>query len=628
MLVRSLLAALGLVALCYGEAGYAEDYTLDAPERAHIRQAIEVGWDAPQTTGGLLEIRPAEGQPTRTSYAYVRDNPQPILAPDTPGEYLIVYVHESEVRASRPLTVFLPDATVDAATTVGAGAQIEVTWTGPDSRQDLIAIASRDGSPIRGASYTYVSNTRGGPAKLQAPADSGEYDVVYVSGSTVLARTPITVGAVTATLRHTARVHAGGELRVTWEGPRNARDMVTFAARDGDPILRSSYAYVSNQQDNVVALRAPEQTGPLDVVYVSSDHVIGRSHVDIIAARIELDGPQEVTALEEFFAAWQGDGNRGDRIDVVDAAGTQLAYSYVRPDRDTTRLLAPPAEGEFHLVYITRDGRELARRPIRVQPAAVPPGTLFVEQEHASLGHDDAVGVIFDASGSMLQRLDGVRRVEIARQTLAELVSESIPAGTGFALRVFGHRETGSCRSDLEIPLAPLDPVAAGKTIQAVNAMNLARTPLGQSIDLAARDLANVEGKRLLIVLTDGEETCDGDPAAAIEALRARGWDITVNIVGFAIDDTALQAEFAAWSELGGGAYFSAMDRASLKAALAEAVIHRFSILGAEGRTIAEGRPGQMIALPAGEYEIERADGQRTPAVVPPGGSTRVTLDP
>jgi hypothetical protein len=206
-------------------------------------------------------------------------------------------------------------------------------------------------------------------------------------------------------------------------------------------------------------------------------------------------------------------------------------------------------------------------------------------------------------------------------------VTDTIPPGVGFALRVFGHRETGSCRTDLEIPLGPLDPAAAGAAINGVEAMNLARTPLGRSIELAGGDLANVQGKRLLVVLTDGEETCDGDAAAAIEALRARGWDITVNIVGFAIDDAALQAEFAAWAELGGGAYFSAADRAELNAALTQAMVTRFIVANADGGTAAEGRPGEMIALPAGDYVIRWGDGHETPATVPPGGSARVTLE-
>ncbi|MGD2131780.1 MAG: VWA domain-containing protein [Maricaulaceae bacterium] len=615
-----------LAGLLAASAAHAQEYALDAPDSAHIRQSIEVGWTAPEDSGGLIEIRPADGG-SRLAYAYTLANPQSILAPELPGDYEIVLIFENEDRASAPLSLFLPEATLEAPAQIAAGADFEVAWTGPNSRNDHVTIAERDGPTIRGSSYAYVGNTGGGPAGLRAPLDAGDYDVVYVTGETILARAPITVGAISASLSHASQVHAGGELRVVWEGPRNGQDYITFAARDGEPVTGASYGYVANQEDNAIVLRAPETVGPLDVVYVVGDRVVGRSPVDVVEASIDLSAPDEVTALEEFFATWDGAGNRGDWIGVVDGDDESLAYAYIVPDELETRLVAPPTDGDFHLVYLSREGREMARRPIRVAPAPEPPGTLLVEQARVVLEPEDAVGVIFDASGSMLQRIDGVRRVEIARQTLGNLVTDTIPPGVGFSLRVFGHRESGSCRTDLELPLGPLDPAAASTAINGVEAMNLARTPLGASIDLAASDLAHVEGKRLLIVLTDGEETCEGDAAAAIESLRASGWDITVNIVGFAIDDAALQAEFAAWAELGGGAYFSAADAAELADALTRAVATSFTVRNADGEAVAEGRPGELIALPAGDYVVEWGADQSVPAVVAPGGATTVSLE-
>src|SRR5690606_3574907 len=171
-----------------------------------------------------------------------------------------------------------------------------------------------------------------------------------------------------------------------------------------------------------------------------------------------------------------------------------------------------------------------------------------------------------------------------------------------------------------------LNATAAAAVINGVNAMNLARTPLGRSIELAAEDLANVEGRRLLIVLTDGEETCGGDPAGAIESLRARGWDITVNVVGFAIGDAALQAEFAAWANLGGGGYFDAADRAELGEALTRAMSAGLHVVSADGGTAAEGRAGEPIALPAGDYVVRWGEGHETPATVRAGKTARLTL--
>jgi hypothetical protein len=104
------------------------------------------------------------------------------------------------------------------------------------------------------------------------------------------------------------------------------------------------------------------------------------------------------------------------------------------------------------------------------------------------------------------------------------------------------------------------------------------------------------------------------------------GWDIRVNIVGFAIDDLALRETFAAWAALGGGAYFNASDSDELGAALVEAVASDFAVVDAAGEAVARGRVGDTLALPAGEYRIRWGGGEAV-AVVPAGSGVTVTLD-
>src|SRR5690606_37707119 len=97
------------------------------------------------------------------------------------------------------------------------------------------------------------------------------------------------------------------------------------------------------------------------------------------------------------------------------------------------------------------------------------------------------------------------------------------PDSVGFSLRVFGHREADSCRTDLEIPAGPLDRAAAAARVASIEAMNLAKTPIGESLRLTAADLAGRPPPHLIVLVTDGEETCEGDAAAAIRGLRAAG---------------------------------------------------------------------------------------------------------
>jgi hypothetical protein len=229
----------------------------------------------------------------------------------------------------------------------------------------------------------------------------------------------------------------------------------------------------------------------------------------------------------------------------------------------------------------------------------------------------------------MLQSIGGKRRIAIAKETLTQLLGEVIPAGTPFALRVFGHKEADSCRTDLEIPLAPLNPAAAKAVVAAVQAMNLAKTPIGDSLAKVAQDLSSVTGERVVILLTDGEETCDGDPAAAIRALQESGVAVRVNIIGFAIDDEALARTFESWAALGNGAYFAAADADQLAAALTKSVRREFSVIGAKGEVVARGRVGDAeIRLPAGSYQIRVVgdEGSAAVAEVKPKATTTVEL--
>lgn len=604
----------------------AEDvYTISAPAQAHIRQRIDVNWTIPDGAKALLEIHP-EGEDTRrVGYAYLHGNPQAITVPEAPGRYRIVLLAEREFRAEQFVDVVTPDASVTAPSSAGAGESIEVAWSGPVSGNDHLTFAERNGSPIRGASYSYVGNLRGAPASLRAPADAGDYDVVYVTGSTVLARAPVSVGTVTAQLSAAAEVHAGASVAVSWVGPENAQDFITFAERGGDRVGGASYTYTGNAGgDQTASLRAPEAVGAYDVVYVSSNRIIGRSPISVVEARVDITAPESVVAYSEFAVSWAGAGNAGDVIRMYRATDDGLVkYGYIDPNTDSVRLGAPKEPGEYVLRYLTRGGTERDRLSITVLPPPQPPGQLLVLQRQALLGPDDAVGVILDASGSMLQRLGDERRIAIARDTLKELVTETLPATTGFALRVFGHREVDSCRTDLEIPLGPLKRDATLATIDAINAMNLARTPLGHSIGLAKHDLQGVEGRRVLIVLTDGEETCDGDALAAIQALRNLGWDIQVNIIGFAIEDPELEQTFESWAAAGAGRYFAAADGESLRDALTRAATGPYHVVDQQtGSTIATGVPGEQLALPGGEYLLRSGEKEREVTIVPGEVST------
>ncbi len=251
----------------------------------------------------------------------------------------------------------------------------------------------------------------------------------------------------------------------------------------------------------------------------------------------------------------------------------------------------------------------MIRRPARYELSVTTrfeepplPGFIAVDPGELDL---NAVELILDASGSMLQRMEGRRRIEIARDVLSDLVSQTIPEGTPLALRIFGHKTPDACDTDLEIPVQPLDRERVTGIIRSTEAMNLAKTPIGESLSLVAEDLQDVSGQKLIMLITDGEETCEGDPAAAIRGLKEAGHDVRVNIVGFAIDDEGLKSQFESWAREGGGLYFNASSSQELAEAVDRALRPKFQILSESGEVLGEGTAGlDTVEVPVGTYTV------------------------
>ncbi len=233
------------------------------------------------------------------------------------------------------------------------------------------------------------------------------------------------------------------------------------------------------------------------------------------------------------------------------------------------------------------------------------PGTLRVVAKNKGL-QGGAVELILDASGSMLKRLDGKRRISVAKEVLSNAVTDIIPAGTPLALRVFGHKKANACQTDLEIKLKPLDPKSAKKVISKVNAKNLARTPIADSLAKVESDLRKAKGKKIVILVTDGEETCEGKPQDVLKKLADKGFDIRLNIVGFAIDDAELKSQFENWAEQGGGQYFDAGNESSLKQAVEKALQTPYTVYNQKSEIVAAGTVGgPAVELDAGHYRVK-----------------------
>ncbi|RWP57799.1 VWA domain-containing protein [Mesorhizobium sp.] len=181
----------------------------------------------------------------------------------------------------------------------------------------------------------------------------------------------------------------------------------------------------------------------------------------------------------------------------------------------------------------------------------------------------DRVVIVLDASGSMWAQIDGKPKLEIARESL-RTVLQSVPADKEIGFMAYGHREKGSCE-DIELIVPPQAGSAGAVSTAADSLKFLGKTPLTSAVRQAAEALKYTEDKATVILITDGLETCKGDPCALGKELRAAGVDFTVNVVGFGL--TADEGkQVACLADNTGGKYIQASDEKALQNALVETI--------------------------------------------------------
>ncbi len=227
---------------------------------------------------------------------------------------------------------------------------------------------------------------------------------------------------------------------------------------------------------------------------------------------------------------------------------------------------------------------------------------------------DTSVELILDASASMQEPLldksgNNSTRIDVAKQALTEVVDTVLPENIPVALRAFGTQgdAEGGCNTSLITALAPLNRADLNNTIAALPAIG-ASTAIAGSLAHVREDLKDAVGPKLVILVTDGEENCadPNAPLAEIVKLQEAGFDVRVNIVGFAIDNQDLRDRFQQWARAGGGEYYNATDSQELDASIRKALSLPYRVTNDQGKEVAIGViDGPPLALPEGNYIVE-----------------------
>lgn len=173
---------------------------------------------------------------------------------------------------------------------------------------------------------------------------------------------------------------------------------------------------------------------------------------------------------------------------------------------------------------------------------------------------------IVDASGSMTEIFHGVPRMVAARVMLFEKlknIDPEIPVGlVAYGNRIPGcqsHRIYASIRTKNRRTL-----VEQIKKLYPAGA-----TPLGNTLRMAGTRLLPYYPGTRVVIISDGAESCGGDPVREIQKIRKRGYGVVVNVIGLDVDVlTAIQLK--AIARAGEGRYYDVKNHTDFSNAITD----------------------------------------------------------
>ncbi len=185
--------------------------------------------------------------------------------------------------------------------------------------------------------------------------------------------------------------------------------------------------------------------------------------------------------------------------------------------------------------------------------------------------------LIFDASGSMAAQINGKSRMEIAKKSVSKFL-KTLDGNEKFKLSIVLYGHKGSNTSSLKnLSCNGIEEVMPLSVIDVNNAENIVSkfqptgwTPIASSLVKAQNILSQDNSdKKYILLVSDGKETCGGNPVEIVKNIKSKDSEIIVNVIGFDVDaDTGSQLQEIA--KAGDGKYFDVSTEQQFAEALNE----------------------------------------------------------
>ncbi|MFD1380483.1 hypothetical protein [Fodinicurvata halophila] len=340
------------------------EVTVSAPETATTGATFPVSWTGNVHPKDYITIVPmGADEGAYTDYIRVgEDSEGQLQAPAETGLYEVRYVLDEGDRtlASAEIEITEPEVTVSAPETATTGATFPVSWTGNVHPKDYITIVPM--GTDEGAYTDYIRVGEDSEGQLQAPADTGLYEVRYVldKGDRTLASAEIEITEPEVEVSAPDSAATGSTFQVSWTGTIHSRDFVTIVplGADGDEIGNHDRVGDSSETE----LRAPSEPGLYEVRYVLDEgrKPLASAEIEITEPEVTVSAPDSVTTGSTFPVSWTGTIHSRDFITIVPlgADGDEIGNHDRIGDSSETELRAPSEPGLYEVRYVLDEGRK------------------------------------------------------------------------------------------------------------------------------------------------------------------------------------------------------------------------------------------------------------------------------
>lgn len=207
--------------------------------------------------------------------------------------------------------------------------------------------------------------------------------------------------------------------------------------------------------------------------------------------------------------------------------------------------------------------------------------------------------IILDRSSSMKEVIDGEVKIDVAKDVIIDLL-DNLPSSAIVGIRLFG----GNCGTELLQSVELTQRQQLQEEIRSIEAFGA--TPIALALQETQTDLRDIADPQLILLISDGIETCDGDPVQAAQDLITLGYDLQFHIVGFDIaQNIAARNQLIDIAQATGGVYYDASNSDELRQALSLAAPFTYTVYDLEGNVVYAGRLGESgPQLPTGSYTI------------------------